>query len=93
MDAVREARSLRMAPVTDQTVVLGGLASGLANAVFLAAVVTDRVNERSYGHRYRPEDGDDEKNLCLIPGDDATRARRDHHGRHTGDEDADRRTR
>jgi hypothetical protein len=35
---------------------LGGLASGLANAVFLAAVVTDRVNERSYAHRDRPED-------------------------------------
>jgi hypothetical protein len=53
---------------TGQRVVLGGL----ANAVFLAAVVTDRVNKGSYGHRYRPEDGDDEKNACLILGEDAT---------------------
>jgi hypothetical protein len=77
---------------TGQTVVLGGLASGLANAVFVAAVVTDRVNERSYAHRYRPEDGDDEEDLCLVLADDATRARRDHHRRHTGDKDADRNT-
>ena len=40
---------------------LAGLASGLANAVFLAAVATDWVNERCYGHRYHPEDGDDEE--------------------------------
>ena len=77
---------------TGQTAVLEGLASGLANAVFLAAVVTDRVSERCYGHRYRPEDCDDEKNLRLILGDDATPARRDHYGGHTGDEDADRNT-
>jgi len=70
---------------------LGNLPTGLANAVF-PAVVTDRESERCYGHRYRPEDADDEKNLCLILGDDATRARRDQHGRHTGDEDADRNT-
>jgi hypothetical protein len=30
--------------------------------------------------------------LCLILGDDATRTRRDHHGRHPGDEDANRNT-
>lgn len=77
---------------TGQTVVLGGLASGLANAVFLTAVVTDWVSERCYGHGYRPEDADDEKNLCLVFGDHATRARRDHRGRHSGDEDADRNT-
>lgn len=75
-----------------QTVVLAGPASGLANAVFLAAVVTDRVSERCYGHRYRPEDGEDDKNVSLIPTNDATRARRDRHGRHTGDDDADRNT-
>ena len=45
-----------------------------------------------YGYRYRPKDGDNEKNLCLIPRDDATGARRDHHGRHPGDEDTDRNT-
>ena len=77
---------------TGQAVVLLGLATGLANAVFVAAVVTDRVNERSYAHRYRPEYGDDEEDLCLILANDATRARRDQHGRHTGDEDADRNT-
>ena len=74
-------------------VVLGGLASGLASAVFLAPQLKgDTTRERCYGHRYRPEDADDEKNLSLIPGDDATRARRDHRGRHTRDEDADRNT-
>ena len=74
-------------------VILGGLASGLASAVFLAPQLKgDTTRERCYGHRYRPEDADDEKNLCLIPGDDATRARRDHRGRHTGDDDADRNT-
>jgi hypothetical protein len=66
--------------------------SGLADAVFLAAVVIDRISERRYGHPYRPEDADNEKNLCLILADDATRARRDQCGRYTGDEDADRNT-
>jgi len=51
-----------------------------------------RLATSCYGHRYRPEDTDDEKNLSLIPGDDATRARRDHRGWHTGDKDADRNT-
>jgi hypothetical protein len=37
---------------TAQTVDLRGLASGLANAAFLA-VVTDRVSERCYGDGYR----------------------------------------
>ena len=76
-----------------QAVVLGSLASGLANAVFLAPQLKgDTTRESCYGHRYRPEDTDDEKNLSLIPGDDATRARRDHRGWHTGDKDADRNT-
>ena len=77
---------------TGQAVVLMIMATGLANAVFVAAVVTDRVNERSYAHRYRPEYGDDEEDLCLILANDATRTARDHHGWHTGDEDADRNT-
>jgi hypothetical protein len=47
-----------------QTVVLGGLASGLAHAVFLAPQLkADMTRGSCYGHRYRPEDGDDEKNL------------------------------
>lgn len=38
----------------DNGIILVGLASGLADAVFLAAVVTDWVNERCYGQRYYP---------------------------------------
>jgi hypothetical protein len=77
----------------DQMVVLGGLATGLASARFLAPQLKADTNRGScHGHRYRPEDGEDEKNLGLILGDDATGARRDHHGRHTGDENADRNT-
>ena len=46
--------------------------SGLVNAVFLAPQLKgDTTRESCYGHRYRPEDGDDEKNLSLIVGDDA----------------------
>lgn len=74
-------------------VVLRGLSSGLASTVFLAPQLKgDTTRESCYSHRYRPEDGDDEQNLCLILGDDATRARRDHRGRHAGDENADRNT-
>lgn len=70
-----------------------GLASGLANTVFLAPQLEgDTTRESCYGHRYRPEDGDDEKRAPLITGNDATRARRDRHRGHTGDDDADRNT-
>jgi GNAT superfamily N-acetyltransferase len=69
------------------------LVPALASAVLLAAVVPDRVGVRRYGHRYRPEDGEDDKNACLIPGDHATRGRRDRHGRYPGDDDANRNTR
>lgn len=49
---------------TVQMVALGGLASGLACAVFLAPQLkADMTRGSCYGHRYRPEDGDDEKNL------------------------------
>ena len=73
--------------------VLGGLASGLASTVFLAPQLKgDTTRESCYGYRYRPEDGDDEQDLCLILRDYTTRARRDHRGRHAGDEDADRNT-
>ena len=44
-------------------VVLGGLATGLARARFLAPQLKADPNRGScHGHRYRPEDGDDEKN-------------------------------
>jgi hypothetical protein len=77
----------------DQTVALRGLAAGLASVGFLAPQLEADTNRGSrYSRCYRPEDGDDEKHLCFILGDDATRARRDHHGRHTGDEDANRNT-
>ena len=49
---------------TGQAVVLGGLASSLADAMFLAPQLKgDTTRESRYGHRYRPDDGDDEKNL------------------------------
>ena len=71
-------------------VVLRGLPSGLSNVVFPAEVVTDRARERSDGDCYRPEDGEDEENTRLIPGDDATRALGDQNRRHPGDKNADR---